>query len=117
MKLRHEIENLKSLQGINQEELKHAQMQHEEAVSKIAELEAVVSQKKNELSQLDSIRAENSLLRKERDELLTNLSKTRAKMLKYRDNCENAYDTQSLDIILAEIQSLKIANDELSDII
>ena len=117
MKLRHEIDTLKSLQSINHEELKHAQMQYDEAMTKISNLESMLSTQQKELGLLESVRLENIKIRKERDELLTNLSKTRAKMLKYRDNCENGYDTQSLDIILAEIQGLKISNDELSQII
>lgn len=52
-------------------------------------------------------------MRIERDELLRNLSKTRAKMLKYRDNCENVYDNETIDVMLADIQNLRIGNEEL----
>jgi len=122
LRAREEIMQLKEQIGM----IKNKGLMEKEEINQlegdISELKRNVSTLKNEKAILEEkivelTRQKNdqiSSLEEDRDQLLSNLSKTRAKMIKYKDACENVFEQENIDVVLAEIDKLRIEKDQLN---
>lgn len=85
-----------------------------ELQNKVQTLKEQLTQNKDEFEEIKKEKDEAiETLEQEQEELLQNLSKTRAKMIKFRDSYQHNPDQDSIDMVLAEVDQLRIEKEQL----